>query len=543
MFGKAMEHPRSAYSLILLVCCAAICPRVLPAAPPNVVVVLADDLGYGDVKSFGLGRCQIDTPHFDRLAREGMRFTNAYAIASVCVPSRMSIMTGRYAFRFGRPVQGGSWGFLGTRLKTNQFTLARMFRSRGYRTGYVGKWHLGTLMTTTDDKVQGLKNVDYTRPLKIGAPQYGFDTSFILPGSLDMYPYVFARNNHWIGKVTTTKGWSAFGRMGPAAEDFEDVKVLKTFGDEAQKFIAASRNKPFFLFVALTAPHTPTSPSKEFEGKSRIGLYGDFVMNTDHTLGRVLAALDRAGVADDTLVIAASDHGPAPYAGAKRVATYLQIKELEKQGHFASGPFRGYKFSIYEGAFRVPFVVRWPGVVKATKSCDQTIGLIDLMATLGEVTGADITDSQRPDSISFLPLLKDAQFSGSRGSIFLQGTHGNAFREGDWKIAFCPGSGAMGKWGNTPIPAKAWSAAVQTHGRNPKSHKELAQAPFVQLFNLAQDPGEANNLAGKHPERVTEMVAAAQRLIDRGRSTRGPALENDRKSVLFKSVPKSVWGK
>ena len=538
-----MRHPRKIRSLILLVSCAAICSQVLQAGPPNVVVVLADDLGYGDVNSFGLDRCQIDTPHFDRLAREGLRFTSAYAIASVCVPSRMSIMTGRYAFRFGQPAPGGPWGFLGTRLKTDQFTLARMFRRRGYRTGYVGKWHLGTLMTTTDGKVQGLKNVDYTKPLRIGAPQYGFDESFILPGSLDMYPYAFARNNHWIGNVTATKGWSAFGRMGPAAEDFEDVKVLETFGDEAEKFIAASRDKPFFLFVALTAPHTPTSPTKEFEGKSRIGLYGDFVMNTDHTLGRVLSALDQAGVADNTLVIAASDHGPVPYAGEERVATYLQIKELEKKGHYASGPFRGYKFSIYEGAFRVPFVVRWPGVVKAAGSCDQTIGLIDLMATLAEVAGANITDAQRPDSISFLPLLKNPGAAGSRASIFLQGTHGNAYREGDWKIAFCPGSGAMGKWGNTPIPAKAWSAAVRTYGRNPKSHRELARAPFVQLFNLSQDPGETKNLAARHPDRVTRMVAAAQALIDRGRSTRGPALKNDRKSALFRSVPKGVGGK
>ncbi|MFP6703206.1 MAG: sulfatase-like hydrolase/transferase, partial [Planctomycetaceae bacterium] len=287
MNGEVMRYCRLACSLALIVSCVAAFPRDLQAAPPNVVVVLADDLGYGDVKSFGLDRCQIDTPHFDRLAREGMRFTSAYAIASVCVPSRMSIMTGRYAFRFGRPAPGGPWGFLGTRLKTNRFTLAKMFRSRGYRTGYVGKWHLGTLMTTTDGKIQGLKNVDYTRPLKIGAPQFGFHESFILPGSLDMYPYVFARNNRWVGKVTATKGWSAFGRMGPAAEDFEDVKVLATFGDEAERFIAASRDRPFFLFVALTAPHTPTSPTKKFEGRSRIGLYGDFVMNTDHTLGRV----------------------------------------------------------------------------------------------------------------------------------------------------------------------------------------------------------------------------------------------------------------
>ena len=333
-----MRNLRFAYSLICLVSCVAMCAPVVNAAPPNIVFVLADDLGYGDINSFGLGRCQIDTPHFDRLAREGMRFTNAYSIASVCVPSRMSIMTGRYAFRFGQPAPGGPWGFLGTRFKTDQFTLAKMLRSQGYRTGYVGKWHLGTLMTTTDGKVQGLTNVDYSKPLKIGAPQHGFDESFILPGSLDMYPYVFARNNRWVGKVTATKGWSAFGRMGPAAEDFEDYQVLGTFGDEAEKFITASKRKPFFLFVGLTAPHTPTSPTREFEGKSRVGLYGDFVMNTDHILGRVLAALDQAGVADNTLVIASSDHGPASYAGYKREATYLQIKGAGKEGSLRRRP-------------------------------------------------------------------------------------------------------------------------------------------------------------------------------------------------------------
>ena len=537
-----MRYPKFVSGLFCLTICVVTCPRITRADGPNIVFILADDLGYGDVESFGLDRCAIDTPHFDRLAKEGMRFTNAYSIASVCVPSRVSIMTGRYACRFGQPAPGGPWGFLGTQLETDQFTLAQMLRSQGYQTGYVGKWHLGTLMTTTDGKTQGLENVDYTKPLKIGPPQYGFDESFILPGSLDMYPYAFIRNNRWVGEVTATKGWSAFRRMGPAAEDFEDVRVLGTFADEAERFIGAAGDKPFFLYVALTAPHTPTSPTKQFEGKSRVGLYGDFVMNTDFTLGRILTALDKAGVTDNTLVIASSDHGPAPYAGDKREATYLQIKELEKRGHYASGPFRGYKFSIYEGAFRVPFVVRWPGVVAPGGSCDQMIGLIDVMATLGELTGAKVADSQRPDSISFLPLLKDSAVKGLRDSIFLQGTHGNAYREGNWKIAFCPGSGAMGRWGNTPIPEQAWSAAVQAYGRNPKSHNDLAQAPFVQLFHLARDPGETNNLAAKHPERVANLVANAQALIDQGRSNKGPTLKNDRKPALFRSVPTSVWG-
>ncbi|MCH7727830.1 MAG: sulfatase-like hydrolase/transferase, partial [Planctomycetes bacterium] len=172
---------------------------------PNIVFILADDLGYGDVNCFGGERCQIKTPNFDRLASQGMRFTDAHANASVCVPTRVAIMTGRYPWRFGKSGPGGPWGYLGTRLPVGQHTLGTMMRAAGYRTGYVGKWHLGTLMQTTDGKPQGPTNVDYTKPLKIGPPQFGFDDSFILPGSLDMYPYAFVRNNHWVGKVTAQK--------------------------------------------------------------------------------------------------------------------------------------------------------------------------------------------------------------------------------------------------------------------------------------------------------------------------------------------------
>jgi len=335
---------------------------------PNVVFILADDLGYGDVECFGTDRCQIETPAFDRLAREGMRFADAHANASVCVPTRVAVMTGRYPWRFGRPGPGGPWGFLGTRLPTNQHTLGRLMKSAGYRTGYIGKWHLGTLMRTTDGKPQGPNNVDYRQPLDIGPPQYGFDESFILPGSLDMYPYAFVRNNHWVGEVTAQKGWSAFHRVGPAAVDFEDTKVLDTFAAEAERFIAerapaVKQGQPFFLYLALTAPHTPVSPSAKFAGRSRLGIYGDFVMETDDCIRRVLHALAAEGVDRNTLVIATSDHGPAPYAGRKREATFLQLAELEREGHRSNGPFRGYKFSVYEGGFRVPFVARWPAVV------------------------------------------------------------------------------------------------------------------------------------------------------------------------------------
>ncbi|MEK6237868.1 MAG: sulfatase-like hydrolase/transferase, partial [Planctomycetales bacterium] len=347
---------------------------------PNIVFVLADDLGVGDVKCFGGDRCKIATPHWDRLAAEGMRFTDARVNASVCVPTRMAIMTGRYPWRFGRPAPGGPWGFLGLRFPVGQHTLGTMFKQAGYRTGYVGKWHLGTKMRTKDGKTQGERNVDYSQPIEIGPPQFGFDESFILPGSLDMYPYVFARNNRWVGKVTTRKGWSAFNRVGDTTEDFEDYKVLDEFSKQAEAFIAdsaknASQRQPFFLFFALTSPHTPTSPSPKFEGKSKLGLYGDFVRETDHCLGRILAALEANGLAENTLILAASDHGPAAYAGNIRKATFGQLQALEKKGHYSRGTFRGYKFSVYEGGLRTPLVARWPGKVKPGAVCDRLVGL------------------------------------------------------------------------------------------------------------------------------------------------------------------------
>lgn len=514
------------------------------APRPNIVYLMADDLGYGDVKCFGGERCKIATPHFDRLAREGMRFTDAHPVASVCVPSRMAIMTGRYPWRFVPPRPSGPWGYLNPRLRKDQFTLGRMMRKAGYRTSYVGKWHLGTLMVTTDGKNQMETNVDFTVPMKIGPRDYGFDESFVLPGSLDMYPYVFARNNRWVGKVTKTRGWSAFNRVGPCAEDFEDWKVLDTFSSEAEKFIAgrageAKEGNPFFLYVALTSPHTPTSPHPKFQGKSAIGPYGDFVMEADDCLGRVLNALKEHGVAGNTLVIATSDHGPAPYAGPKLKATYGQIHEMEKEGHWPGGIYRGYKFSVYEGGLRVPFVVRWPGVVKKGATCERLIGLNDLMATLAEVTGTKLAGGQAPDSVSYLPLLKNAEGGATRESMLMQSTHNFVVRKGAWKLALCPGSGCRAIWGNLPKPEEAWKKALGAFGGNQPKDADLGKAPFVQLFNLASDPREKASLAAKHPEIVAELLEIARDAVARGRTTPGPDLPNDRKGIRYlPRVPK-----
>lgn len=542
--------------LFLVVVCGVVSgPRATLAevSRPNVVFILADDLGYGDVKCFGGDRCKIATPAFDRLAREGMRFTDAHANASVCVPTRVAIMTGRYPWRFGRPGPGGPWGFLGPRFPIGTHTLGTMMKSAGYRTGYVGKWHLGTTMQTIDGKTQGPSNVDYSKPLTHGPAQFGFDQSFILPGSLDMYPYVFARNNRWVGEVTAEKGWSAFNRLGPAAADFEDTKVLSTFSSEAERFVAdaagdAKNGSPFFLYVALTAPHTPTSPSADFAGQSDIGIYGDFVMETDHCVRRVMDALRKHGLENDTLVIATSDHGPAPYAGRQKPATYLQLKELEKEGHFSGGPFRGYKFSVFEGGFRVPFVARWPDVIPGGTTCGRLIGLQDLMATLADIAQVKLEDHQAPDSFSMLPLMKDPEAPATRESMVLEATRARAVRTERWKLALCPGSGSEGRWGNSPKHSDAWRQAIEAAGR-PESRAGLLAPQFVQLYDLQKDPGETENLAATNMDKVREMHAILRRTIDRGRSTpgaplKGDALNNGSAAVrAFPSVPPFVWQK
>lgn len=513
------------------------------ASRPNIVFILADDLGYGDIKAFGGDMCNIDTPHFDQLCADGMKFTNAHVTDSVCVPSRTSIMTGRYAFRFGKGEKGGPWGFTGLKFPTSQHTLGDMFRSGGYATGYVGKWHLGTRMTTRDRKVQGPKNTDFTKPITIGPSDYGFDECFFLPGSLDMFPYAFIRGKNWQGNVTTQKGWSAFNRVGPAAEDFEDTNVLSTFCDEAGTFInnQADGEKPFFLFVALTAPHTPTSPEPQFEGKSRIGIYGDFVMNTDACIGRIRDHLRRTGADKNTIIMVSSDHGPGHYSGRKRQATANQMQEMEKDGHHATGPWRGYKFSAFEGGLRVPFAAAWPGVIKPGSNTAALIGLNDLMATWADIANINLSPRQAPDSISFKKVLKDPS-TNSRDTLVTRGTRADAFRDGDWKLILGPGSGSAGPFATVPISDDAWKDAVKAFGRSPRNHDELKHPTFVQLYNLKNDPGETNDLSGAETKRVKAMLAAYEKLIQEGRSTPGPQLSNDRDWKTIKP-PAWVWKK
>ncbi len=522
-----MNRLLAAFSLCLL-----LLPGLVQAERPNIVVILADDLGIGDVGCYGGKRCLIETPNIDALAAGGMRFTDAHPNASYCGPTRRALMTGRYPWRFGGTRNSGPWGFVGPKPNTENSTLGKLLKRSGYRTGYVGKWHLGTTMKTIDGKPQGLTNVDFTKPLKYGPVQFGFDESFILPGSLDMYPYAFARNNVWQGEITAQKGWSAFNRVGPAEKDFQDHEVLETFYGEAESFIDKhQKDEPFFLFLALTAPHTPTSPGIHWRGKSKLGVYGDFVMEVDHSVERVMKSLKAKGLDENTLVLFSSDHGPAPYAGNILKATAAQIHQLEAMGHYPSGPHRGYKFSAYEGGLRVPLIARWPSVIPEGQTSDALVGLNDLFATFADLANSKVSVDEGPDSISFGNLLRNAKAKGTRQHLVMQSVVSFVVRDGNWKLCLCPGSGTPANSenaaGSDPMPNEAWREALGEFKGKP-ADSDLLRAPFVQLFDLAKDPHEDTNLAAVHPERVEQMVAVLHEQIANGRSTPGPNLKNDK---------------
>jgi arylsulfatase A len=525
--------------LIFLIMMCLTCSVSAEDSKPNIVFILADDLGYGDTKTYGGDRCQIETPHIDALAKGGLKFTDAHVNASVCGPTRAAIMTGRYPWRYGKSLPGGPWGFVGARYPADTYTLGDLFKSVDYQTGYIGKWHLGTQMTTKDGKVQNIKNVDFTKPLMIGPKNYGFDYSFILPGSLDMYPYAFARNNIWQGEVTAQKGWSAFHRVGPAEKDFEDHQVLETFYSEAEAFISKQKqDAPFFLFLALTAPHTPTSPGEKFKGKSSLGVYGDFVMEVDHSVERVMSALKKQGLDENTLVLFSTDHGAASYAGNILKATPGQIHLLEEKGHYANANLRGFKFTVYEGGLRVPLIAHWPKVIKPGSVCDELVGTNDLMATFAELTGAKIDPENAPDSISFANLLTSPESEGTRKNLIMQGVGPFVVREGDWKLCLCPGSGAPVHHEIVPTPDAAWKTALKELGREP-TWDDLKKFPFVQLFNLKQDISEKKNIAAQHPEKVAALIQILQTQMQDGRSTPGPKLEG-RQPHINQRIPKFV---
>ena len=364
---------------------SAASPASRPATrPPNVVYILADDLGIGDVRCFNPAG-KIATPTIDRLAQSGMRFTDAHTSSAVCTPTRYGILTGRYSWR-STLRSGVLGGYSKCLIEPDRLTVAAFLHQQGYRTACFGKWHLGLDWATQEGnarpraKAVSQDNVDYAAPFTRGPLTVGFDRFFGISASLDMPPFAFLRQDRMQGLPTATKTWV---RPGPAVPDFEAIDVLPALVREANAFLdeqaASARNgQPFFLYVALTAPHTPILPTADWAGRSRLNPYADFVMQVDHAVDQVLANLDRLGLTEETLVIFASDNGCAP------AANYPELLAL---GHDPSSGFRGTKADIFEGGHRVPFVVRWPGQVAPGSISDQVICTTDLFATVADVLG------------------------------------------------------------------------------------------------------------------------------------------------------------
>ena len=487
---------------------------VTAADKPNVVVILADDLGYGDLSHAG-GKAA--TPHCDRLAKQGLRFTDSHTTSSVCTPTRYGIVTGRYNWR-STLKSGGLWGLSEPLIAADRLTTPKFLQKNGYHTGVVGKWHLGLgwQMLPNGEKRQAVTGptkgdgwqIDYGKKVTGGPLAIGFDESFIIPASLDMFPYVYLKNDKPTAWATVTK---AFHRPGPCAENFEAINCLRDFAREAGTFIdarAKERNKPFFLYLPLTSPHTPIVPAKRWQGKSDIGKYGDFLMETDWVVGQVLEALDRNKLAKDTIVIFTADNGCSPAA---------KIPNLIKQGHKPNGDWRGHKADIFEGGHRTPFLVRWPDKVEAGSTSDQTICTTDLFATIAAVLGKSdsIPANAAEDSFSFLPALLGQAQAKQRPFTIHHSINGSfAIRRGKWKLALCPGSGG-------------WSAP------KPAAAKKNTKLATIQLYDLEKDPAESTNLQAQRPKLVQNLVTTLAKAIKNGRTTPGQIPANEGHPTTF----------
>jgi arylsulfatase A-like enzyme len=463
----------------------------------------------------------------DRLAREGMRFTDAHSSSGVCSPSRYALLTGRYHWR--TRLQQGIVPVWGTPLiAPDRLTVAGLAKQHGYRTACIGKWHLGRdwpiaepqrkyftgfggqaggggqVSTSATEAHRAVWREVFSQPFPGGPTTRGFDEYFGTDVP-NWPPYCFIENDRTVGipsellpadKLSTNQA----SLQGPALRDWQLEPILPTLADRAAAFIRqqAKARQPFLLYLPLTSPHTPLAVTDQWVGKSGLNLYADFVMQTDAMVGRVLEALRESGAAENTIVLFTSDNGCAPYIGAT---------ELESKGHFPSGPLRGYKGDVFEGGHRIPFIVRWPGVVKPGAVCGHLVHEADLIATVADILSAKLPENAGEDSFSLLPLFKGGE--GTLNAELRVGDPGKPVRE---HAVSCASSGVPG------LRRGPWKLIL---ARDPKAKTE------VQLYNLDDDIGERTNLAAEKPEIVTEMRALMERLIADGRSTPGAKQRND----------------
>jgi arylsulfatase A len=481
----------------LLVAAASLAQASGPPALPNVVLILADDMGYGDVRSLNIGSA-IPTPHLDRLAGEGMTFTDAHTPSSVCTPTRYGLLTGRYAWR-GRLKRGVLDGYGEPLVEAGRPTLGSFLKDRGYHTAAVGKWHLGLGFARGEDAT----DIDFSRGVSDGPHTRGFDFSFIIPASLDFPPYVYVRN----GQVTrftalqSAQDFPAFLRQGPVGTDLDPERALDDLLGEAMGYLhsRSGHEEPFFLYLPLTAPHKPVLPARRFAGVTGLGPYADFVVQVDWTVGQVLATLAAEGMSESTLVLYASDNGSFMFRqedpGATDHVADPTVQAYRPDHHTANGHWRGTKADIWEAGHRVPFFVRWPGVVSPGSRSDATVCLTDVFATLAEVVGTPLPADAAEDSFSLLPLLRGSRERFARAPVVHHSVNGMfAVRDGRWKLVAGNGSG----------------------GR-----EEPVGEPFgrpYRLYDLQADPSETEDQWEAEADTARRLEAALERIRSSGRS-------------------------
>jgi arylsulfatase A-like enzyme len=476
---------------------------------PNIVFFLADDFGYGDA-GFLNPQSRIPTPNLDRLAKQGMHFTDAHDPSAVCTPTRYGILTGRYCWRTRLKANVlGQWA--PPLIEESRLTVPSMLRSRGYTTAAFGKWHLGFDWPTADGKpasfVNDQSNVDYDKPLGGGPVSRGFDYFFGMDCP-NYGPYCYIENDRFQGKPSEVFAGGdmnqgpnpVFGpidsRRGPAMAGWKQEDVLPELTRRAAAYIEQQRGKekPFFLYFASTGPHTPVVPSKEFQGKTQVGPYGDFVHQVDHSLGQLLAALDRAKLADNTLVIFTSDNGPEIHA----------YERAQRFRHYSMGSWRGVKRDSWEGGHRVPYVARWPGRIKAGSSSSEVICQTDLMSTLAALTGYRLpAEDAAEDSYNILPVLLGEKLREPvRPATVLHSARGYfALRQGPWVF----------------IDYKTGDNNTEPEWLQKERGYEAHTQPG-ELYHLGRDPGQKRNVYAENPEVVAQMKALLEKYKQEGRS-------------------------
>jgi len=462
---------------------------------PNIVYIICDDLGYGDIHCLAPKTSKIPTPHADKLASQGMIFTDAHSGSSVCTPTRYGIMTGRYSWRT-RLQKGVVTGFAPSLIAKDRITVAGFLKSQGYHTAAVGKWHLDFQYLNPETGKAYTPKKHKTPPVGARIPDGPIHRGF------DYYHgFHHARNMEAVIENDRV-----------IAHD-PVINMLPRLTRKSVEYIESRKGKqqPFFLYIPLGSPHTPIVPSPEWQGKSGLGKYGDFVMQTDNVVGAVSKALEKIGASDNTLVIFTSDNGCSKAAN---------IPDLLKKGHHVSAHLRGSKADIWDGGHRIPFIARWPGQIQAGSKNDQLICLVDLFATTADILDAGLPKKSAEDSVSFLPALHGKAIKSTRKGVIHHSISGHfAYRQGPWKLCLAKASGG-------------WTS--------PKENQAPKNAPRGQLYNLDEDPGELRNLFTAKPETVKKLLSLLKSDIDRGRSTKGATAKNDvAQIVLWKSEQKS----